>query len=209
MAHFARTTPPVRPPERPSLPDQYWTAWWQAPPTDAPEIRASRHLEPGRSETPNEPLAAGPAPDETPERGGLRRIGVPPTGAPVAPAVDDAPAPLPPQATVSHWSLLETAATATAPPVTRTARGAFTLEGVAHRSGDLVFAVVTFPEPVRPAPTPAQIVLSISDMANVGPRGIAVADLDGFAPDELGFTLIATSLNPGALWVDGHYDVER
>jgi len=209
MAHYARTTPPVRPPERPPLPDQYWVAWWEDVPDETFVDPLAPNSEGGRLV--DQESGRGSDPDGIQDRGGLRRIGVPPPGAPVPPSDDPYRdhSPDPERPAVSHWSLLETAATATAPAMFGMARGSFTLEGVAHRGGDLVFAGVTFPEPIRPAPRPDQIRLTFSDRANVGPAGVQVAELDGFTPDELGFTLIATSLNPGALWVDGHYDVER
>jgi hypothetical protein len=204
MAHYARTTPPVRPPERPSLPDQYWTAWWQGPSGETPAGKLA--LDAGGPEHQSHDRQHASDASEVAERGGLRRVGVTPTGAPVARSADSGTGE---SRGLSQWGVLETAATAATPTLRTIIGGAFTLEGVAQRSGDLVFAGVTFSEPVDPAPSPDQIRLTFSDKANVVPDGVRVADLDGFAPSHLGFTLIATSLNPGALWVDGHYDVER
>ena len=39
MAHYARNTPPVRPPGRSLMPDQPWTAWWEI---DDAQLQAPR-----------------------------------------------------------------------------------------------------------------------------------------------------------------------
>jgi len=51
MAHYARNTPPVRPPGRSLLPDQPWTAWWEI---DDVKLQAPREE---RSTAPNETAA--------------------------------------------------------------------------------------------------------------------------------------------------------
>lgn len=218
MAHYARTTPPVRPPERPHGPDQPWTGWWQpgiTPETavlsnsDTPEI-AVADIAPDDMPTIifDLPVAleSGPAADDV-ERGGLRRVGVPPTGAAIATANSAAAAPeLPPP----YQAALETAATLTAArPTTVVAEATYSVEGVAQRPGDLIFAGVTFPQVIDRAPDVHAIRLTITDLANVDPDSVSVASFDGFGPDQVGFTLIAAALNPGPMWVDGHYHVEH
>ncbi len=47
MAHYVRTTPPVRPPGRPPMPDQPWTAWWEIDDTQLQAPREIRHGAPG------------------------------------------------------------------------------------------------------------------------------------------------------------------
>lgn len=216
MAHYARTTPPARPPERPHGPDQPWTGWWQ--PGITPEATAPTHAasppdpaaDADSDEMPtmvfNLPVAldSGPAADDI-ERGGLRRVGVPPTGAPIAPGGGAAaPEPAP-----SVRAFMETAATLTVErTTTRIAEATYSVEGVAQRTGDLIFAGVTFPHALDHDPDPASIRITITESANVDPDSVSVAAFDGFGPDRIGFTLVAAALNPGAMWVDGHYHVE-
>ena len=107
MAHYARNTPPVRPPGRSLLPDQPWTAWWeiddvklQAPreerstaPNDTAAVRvadepatttAVTHQAPATTEpAATEPADHGADPYAFPHvdvtgGGGLRRIGADP-----------------------------------------------------------------------------------------------------------------------------------
>jgi hypothetical protein len=43
MAHYARMTPPVRPPGRSLLPDQPWTAWWEIDDVELTAPRTAPH----------------------------------------------------------------------------------------------------------------------------------------------------------------------
>ena len=222
MAHYVRSHPPVVPPGRPAAPAQPWTGWWQPSASDAdttPVVAVvdnaaqdvPQAAEPERLDVPNAPFFEAatdraPAPSdivEAMDRGGLRRVGVPPSGAPIdtaAAAVDPGLA--------GHWAVLETAATQALEIRCEALSDAdFTIEGVARRTGDLVFVGVTFPEPLAAAPDPSAIRLTIVGAANADLESVAVAPFDGFAPDRIGFTLIAAALNPGAMWVDGHYHV--
>ena len=230
MAHYARSTPPVHPPGRPSAPEQPWTGWWQpaaaadSPAADAVGVAEPRahviahHAEPERDLIPNAPFL-GPATSNAtdpypaagaPERGGLRRVGVPPSGAPIAGAPETGPdEPTHDAALPHHRSMLETAATRPLEmPISAAHDADFTVEGVAQRTGDLVFVGVTFPERLATAPDPSAIRLTIVAAANADLESVSVAPFDGFGPNRVGFTLIAAALNPGAMWVDGHYHVE-
>jgi hypothetical protein len=214
MAHYARNTPPVRPPERPQAPDQPWTGWWQPGAQDdqPPADPAGEHRDDTPTVTFEMPDLLAPVAAEVPDwdpgaRGGLRRVGVEPSGGPIA-AVDDSGAG--PAEGHPDWAALESAATvAFAPAVTLLAEGEFSVEGVARRSGDLVFAGITFPHAVNRVPDPASIRLTVTESSNVDPDSIAIATLEGFGPDRVGFTFVAAALNPGAIWVDGHYHVEQ
>lgn len=230
MAHYARSTPPVHPPGRPSAPEQPWTGWWQPAATadtsghgavgvtEAPDHEIPHHAEPERAQIPNAPFlgpATGNAPDlyagaGAIDRGGLRRVGVPPSGSPIGTVPAAAPGePAHEAALPHHWGMLETAATRSLELPASTANDAdFTVEGVAQRSGDLVFVGITFPERLTVAPDPSAIRLTIVAAANADLDSVCVAPFDGFGPDRVGFTLIAAALNPGAMWVDGHYHVE-
>jgi len=234
MAHYARNTPPVRPPGRSLMPDQPWTAWWEI---DDAQLEAPREH---RGETPHgtaateatapvttpasestaaqAPTDIGPEPYEFPHAevtggGGLRRIGVAPPEVPAAPAdaapVGATPAAEPVEAPV-NWGLVETAATgAPATAGVQTIYGRFSVEGVARRAGDLVFTGVTFPDPVSAVPAANAIDLSIGSATNVAPDGVIVADMGGFTPGRQGFTLITTALGAGPVRVDGQYVVEN
>ncbi len=224
MAHYARTTPPVRPPARTLMPDQPWTAWWEiedtqlnapredrsaAPTPAAPTAEANADAQaPATAVEATAPVAIGgddaadqlefPHVDAT-SGGGLRRIGVDPSP----------PEPAAPAAVPANWGLVETAATGAATPVgVHTVYGRFSVEGVARRPGDLVFTGVTFPDAVSAVPPAGAIELTVDGATNVAPDGVVVADMGGFAADRQGFTLITTSLGEGSVRVDGHYVVE-
>ena len=221
MAHYARTTPPVRPPARSLMPDQPWTAWWEIEDTQLRAPREHRYAAPPppvQANTDEHAPATAVAttgqadvsaddhadPDEFPHAettggGGLRRIGV------STPQTDAAaPADTPP-----NWGLVETAATGAATPAgVQTVYGRFTVDGGARRPGDLVFTGVTFPDPVSAVPTAGAIDLTIDRASNVAPDGVVVAEMGGFAADRQGFTLITTALGAGPVRVDGHYVVE-
>ncbi len=228
MAHYVRSITPAVPPGRPPGPEQPWTGWWQPSTDDEAAMSgvgvldtAGRDVphaaEPQRPDRPNTEFRdasidrpANPSAGvEAMDRAGLRRVGVPPSGAPIdtaaAAAADGATAD---PALPGHWAVLETAATRELDTRSEAASDAdFTIEGVAQRTGDLVFVGVTFPEPLAVAPDPSAIRLTIVGAANADLESVAVAPFDGFAPDRIGFTLIAAALNPGAMWVDGHYHV--
>jgi hypothetical protein len=231
MAHYARSTPPVRPPGRPSAPDQPWTGWWQpavavsepsaqdvVAPVEVPAYDLPTAAGLGRPDTHVTPVldaATGHAPEppvsvDAMDRGGLRRVGVPPSGAPIEIAPVAAADPIDAEPVLpANPGMLETAATRTLLMPVEAATGAdFTVEGVALRTGDLVFVGVTFPQTLAVAPDPSAIQLTIAAAVNADLASVAVADFDGFGPDRVGFTLIAAALNPGAMWVDGHYHVE-
>ena len=239
MAHYARNTPPVRPPGRSMMPDQPWTAWWEI---DDPEPAAPDERPTGATTGTTGAPATAPAttivataedasaPEahdddtdpfafahvEATHGGGLRRIGVEPAdntpvNAPEATASDaEVTAAVPDTAAApTNWGVLETAASAAAAPVgVQTIYGRFTVEGEARRPGDLVFAGVTFPDPVSAVPVSGAIELSIEHATNVAPDGVVVADMGGFTPDRQGFTLITTAIGPGPVRVDGQYVVE-
>jgi hypothetical protein len=237
MAHYARNTPPVRPPGRSLMPDQPWTAWWEI---DDAQLQAPReHRATATDDTPaptaaderarttpvaHEASAApesadhGTDPFEFPHvdvtsGGGLRRIGVSAAEADVT-AASEADRTPPAQApdlvqAAANLGLVETAATgAAAPAGVQTVYGRFSIEGVAQRRGDLVFTGVTFPDPVSTIPVAGAIELSIDQATNVAPDGVVVADMGGFTPGRQGFTLITTALGPGPVRVDGQYVVE-
>lgn len=222
MAHYARTTPPVRPPARSLMPDQPWTAWWEIEDTQLRAPRENRNAAaaaaavhantdehaPATAVVTTAPVDV-PADDhadpnefphaETTVGGGLRRIGV------RTPHTESAG----PTETPANVGLVETAATvaATAGGV-QTIYGRFTVDGGARRPGDLVFTGVTFPDPVSAVPTAGAIALTIDGASNVAPDGVVVAEMGGFSADRQGFTLITTALGAGPVRVDGHYVVE-
>ena len=237
MAHYARNTPPVRPPGRSLLPDQPWTAWWeiddvklQAPreerstaPNQTAAVRVADEPSPTSAPTHQAPAATEPDDHGTDPYafphvdvtggGGLRRIGAAPPEAQITPVPEAGVTPQTqtpdPDRAHANWGVVETAAAAAPAPVgVQTVYGRFSVEGEARGPGDLVFTGVTFPDPVSGVPTSGAIALNIDHAGNVAPDGVVVAEMGGFTPDRQGFTLITTALGAGPVRVDGQYVVE-